>query len=112
MADYEIILDRNDMIARLTAKNKSDGSAITSADSTALTLYDTHGNEVVGNTWPETLTHQGSGVWEATIPFDISARESGGSIKPGDELIMEVTLDGGSGLYFYQRKPVRVQERN
>jgi hypothetical protein len=107
MADFEVLFDNNDMVARLTAKDKITGAAIDSATVKTLTLYDKHGNEVSGASWPLTLVHQGSGVWEVTIPNDISERQSSGSTKPGDELLMEVTLDA-----FYQRKQVRVQERN
>ena len=107
MADYEVVFDNNDMVARLTAKNKITGAAIESATIKTLTLYDRHGNEVTGVVWPLTLVHQSDGVWEVTISKDISERQSSGSTKPGDELVMEVTLDA-----FYQRKQVRVQERN
>ena len=107
MADYEVLFDNNDMVVRLTAKDKITGSAIESATTKTVTLYDIHGNEVSGVSWPLTLVHQADGVWLVTISQDISTRQSSGSTKPGDELIMEVTLDA-----FYQRKQVRVEERN
>lgn len=112
MADFEVLLDRNDMLARVTIKNKSSGAAITSASSATVALYDSHSKEVVGTSWPKDLSHQSGGTWEASIPYGISERESGGSVKPGDELLMEVTINAGVGLFFYQRKQVRVKERN
>lgn len=112
MADFEILLHRNDMLVRVTVKNKKTGQGIETASTAEITLYDTHGKQVGGVTWPKSLTHQADGVWEATIPFNTSHLETGGTVKPGDELVLEATIDGGTGLYFNQRKQVRVKERN
>ena len=111
MADLEILLDRNDMLARVTVIDKKTGNGIDSATTKELTLYNIHGKEVKGETWPVSLSSLGEGLWEATITREISKDETG-DVKPGDLLIMEVDLDGGAGKRFYIRKRVEVKERS
>jgi hypothetical protein len=111
MADLEILLDRNDMLARVTVTDKSTGLGIDTATTKTITLYDVHEKEVKGETWPVTLSSKGSGVWEATITREISTDESG-NVKVGDLLIMEVDVDGGAGKRFFMRKRVEVKERS
>ena len=112
-AELLILLDRNDMIARIRIQDTSTDppTDIDSATTKALTLEHLNGKEVAGVTWPVIFISQGGGVWTVSISRTISAQETG-SVRPGDELVAIVNFDGGAGKRLYQRKAVRVKERN
>ena len=113
-----ILLDRNSMLVQVKVRNKKTGAAVTSATTKTVTLYDRRGREVEGTgvSWPLVLSSQGDvdgwGVWEVTLPPAISNNETGGNVKVGDELTLEVDIiETTTTLRFYSRPRVTVKER-
>lgn len=110
-----ILLDRNSMLVRVKLKNKQDGAAVVSASPATIRLLDVHGREVEGETWPKTLSSKGEidtwGVWEATLPPDLSTA-LGGTVRIGHQLTLEVNVvETSSSLRFFSRPRVTVKER-
>ncbi len=100
--DALLLARKNDYLARVTVKDKKTGNPITTAATSTLELFRKDSNKQVGSTF--TLVHTTGGIWEVTIPRTLD-------VEVGQELRMEVTLDGGVGAQFFSAPAVKVIER-
>lgn len=79
------------------------GTAITTATVT-VTLTDLDDVEVSGDTWPKSMTHAGSGVYQASLAYAID-------VEDGDKLLAKITADATDGSRAYWEEPVTVLTR-
>lgn len=76
-----------DHVVSVTGLQNNDGSAITGATVTARVLDGT-GGEVSGTSWPITLSGDGSGNYEGTLPAEVALSVRG-------DFKLEIVAEGG-----------------
>ena len=97
----ELIYISNDNILELNGlKDEVAGTFINSATVT-VTLVDSDGTEVVGDTWPKTMSYATSsdGIYRATLLDTLTLTE-------GACYTAKVIADGGAGLQAYFETPI------
>jgi len=92
MNETEILYDDNDMVIELrNLKDESAGTFVNNADVT-VTLKDSSGVSVVGDTWPLSMPYvtSSNGVYRATLVDTLS-------VTPNASYTAIVSADGGVG---------------
>ncbi len=104
---HELIYYLNDHVIEVDKfYDEVDGSYINSATVT-VTLVDSTGTDVVGQTWPTALPYVASsdGKYRATLADTMT-------LVKGQPYTAKVTANGGPGLMGYWEVPVKVVTRN
>ncbi len=90
----ETIYIENATLIKLTGLMDLSNSSYNTSATVLATLKTTSGTNVVGQSWPLTLTHQSSGTYQGTLTSSLDL--SGVNYK------LEVTVNSGSdGAAFY-----------
>jgi len=103
----EIALVGNDNILELDLfKNEAAGTFINSGATMSVTVVDSAGTEVTGQTWPATLSYVAAsdGKYRATLE-DVAA------FVDGSKYTAKITADGGPGLKGFYELPLQGQTR-
>lgn len=93
MTDAHILLKDNDMVLEVSGLQNKITGAYLNAAAVAVTLADTAGAAVAGETWPLALSYVASsdGVYRATLEESLG-------ISKDAEYIATVTADAGADL--------------
>lgn len=70
-----IYIDNNNVIKLLSVTNSITGAADTGATVT-VTLKDSAGENVSGQTWPATMAHASGGTYRATLDADLVLQQN------------------------------------
>lgn len=93
MSNIHIILDNNDSVIEVfDLKNELTGAFLNAAAVT-VTLKDSAGVDVVGDTWPKTMTYEtaSNGMYRATLAYNLAT-------TAGSRYTAVVIADAGAGL--------------
>jgi hypothetical protein len=93
MSNVQILYIGNDTVLELESlRNELTGAYLNDATVT-VTLEDTDGVDVAGDTWPVTMAHVASsdGLYRATLKYTLSLVE-------GRKYRAQITADAGAGL--------------
>jgi hypothetical protein len=93
MSNIHIILDNNDSVIEVfDLKNELTGVFLNAATVT-VTLKDSVGVNVAGDSWPKTLTYEAgsNGIYRATLLYSLG-------LTAGSRYTATVTADAGAGL--------------
>lgn len=85
-------------------KDAADNSAITSGTIT-VTLVDSAGTQVTGETWPLAMSHVGAGLWRATLVDTLS-------LTAGNFYTAQVSANAGAGKLGYWEVVCRAENRS
>jgi hypothetical protein len=89
----ETIIDASDNLLKVSGlKNEATGAYLNSATLTA-TLYDTGGTEIVGETWPISLSYvaDSDGIYQGNLKDTLT-------LAPGDVVKIVIVADDGADL--------------
>jgi hypothetical protein len=84
----------SDNVVEVQSLTDAVTSTLITTASVTVTLKDSDGVEVTGETWPLTLNHQGSGTYRGTISDTVM-----GNLSSGDTATATFTADDGAGKY-------------
>lgn len=91
MSTIHVLNRSNDHILELRGlKNELTGAALTSATVT-VTLVDSEGAEVAGDTWPKPMTHVADGTYRCTLVYGLTLAVDG-------RYTAQITANAGAGL--------------
>lgn len=103
----QVLFYLNDMLIEIEGLQDviDPGNYLNSATVT-VTLVDSEGTEVSGETWPLTMVYVGSsdGIYRATLNDDLG-------LTLGDQYTAKVSANGGAGLQGYWELPLIVKVR-
>ncbi len=105
--EVEVYLLNNAMLLEVLGLfRRDDGSALTTAASFDVTLFDPRGeNQIPGVVWPQSLGHSANGDWSVVIP-------GSADVGVGDKLLARLTFVGSvAGLDAEWDLPVEVKRR-
>lgn len=93
MSNIHILLKDNDNILEITGLVNELTGAFLNAAAVTVTLKDSAGVNVTGDTWPKTLTYvaASNGTYRATLGFNLG-------LTTGQRYTAAVIADGGAGL--------------
>lgn len=106
MASEDILYVGNDNILEVDELKNAASAAFLNSATVTVTLEDSTGTEVTGDTWPKSLTYVTSsdGKYRATMLDTLSLT--------ADALYTaKITADGGSGLLAYWERPLYARSR-
>lgn len=85
------------------AKNAATGDYLNAATVTATLVNADTGAQIAGQSWPMTLAYVASsnGDYRGTVNDDIT-------VTKGQEVIAQITFNGGAGLQRYTEMPLRI----
>lgn len=92
----------NDNVLTLVGLQNDISAAYLNAATVTVTLVDSDGTEISGETWPLTMTYVATsdGNYRATLPDTLTG------LTAADALTAKVSADGGAGLQGYWEVPV------
>lgn len=99
----ELFLDNSNVIKMPLLTNSATGLADTGA-SMSVTLLDSSGTEVAGETWPVSMAHAGAGEYRATLASAIT-------IAVGEVYTAKVVATGSGGQTGRWNCRLRAEER-
>jgi len=107
MSNVQVIYVGNDTILEVESlKNELTGLYVNDATVT-VTLEETDGVDVAGDSWPKTLTYVGgsNGAYRATLVFGLA-------LVAGRKYNAKITADAGAGLRAAWTVPCLARERS
>lgn len=99
----QIYYYRNDTLLELTITDEVTEAAIENATVEA-TVKTAAGVEVAGQSWPLSLSHVADGLYRGVLDAELD-------VAVGDNITVEVEIDGGSGRNNFFAVPVKVRQR-
>lgn len=93
MSQVQILYDNNDMVLEAAGLRNETTGAFLNAASVSVTLKDSAGVNVTGQTWPLVLTYVPSsdGVYRAGLSNALN-------VTPASRYVAQVVVDAGAGL--------------
>ena len=97
----------NDNVLRVTGMRNAITGTYLNSRTVTVTLTDSSGTEVTGQSWPLTLTYvpDSDGEYRATLPYDIG-------VTGGQTYTARVVGDGGAGLRYSEDLPIYYTRRH
>jgi hypothetical protein len=91
MSTIHVLNRGNDHVLELRGlKNEVTGAPLTSA-TVSVTLVDSTGAQVTGDTWPKTMSHVAGGTYRCTLVYGLALVLDG-------RYTAQITADAGPGL--------------
>ena len=102
----EIVYHQNDNLLEVDLLKNVDTAAYINNATVTATLKDASGNNVVGETWPLTMSYvaASNGKYRAKLKDTLT-------LIPGRGYVAEITADGGADLRAFWELPVKVERR-
>ena len=105
--EADVLYYANDNVLRLTGvSNALTGEYLNGLSTVTVTLMDTSGTEVSGETWPKVLGYvtDSDGEYRGILPYDLV-------LSPNTTYYAEISVNGGDDLRGAWRRHVRVIRR-
>ncbi len=102
----QVLFKLNDMVLELQGLKDVVADAFINDATVTVTLVDKDGTQVVGETWPLTMTYVSAsdGIYRATLKDTLT-------VTLGEIYIAQVSANGGAGLQGRWDLPIAVKER-
>lgn len=102
----EIVYVANDNVLELTGLKNAVADDYIDDATVTVTLVDSAGNEVAGETWPLIMGYVAAsdGDYRVTLPYGLD-------LSAGRSYTAQITADGGLGLRGYWALPVHAKRR-